>query len=85
MTEAYPILENLQLSVDRNEAIPYDDEACLSGINFSKLTSLSLRGFNLQDGTFLLSVISQVYNFQFYLRQVIPSSIFTDHREVPES
>ncbi len=63
MTEAYPNLENLQLSVDRYEAIPYDDEACLSAINFSKLTSLSLRGFNLQDGTFLLSVISQVYNF----------------------
>jgi len=51
-------LENIEDQDDRfamNFANP-DDRDCLSFISFPRLTKLSLQGFHLHDGLFLLSV-----------------------------
>lgn len=80
MTDSYPNLETLQLSTIREIGVPHDDEACLSALCFPKLTSLTLNGFDLQNGAFLLSVNSYegklLYHFKIYLSQMNPPLIF---------
>jgi len=74
MNEAYPNLEILQLSMNRNKTIPRNHETCLSALSFPMLTSLTLSRFDLRDGSFLLSVnITLVDHFSIYLRHIIHS------------
>ena len=61
ITEAHPNLEVLELISYRDKTSPSDDRA-LSGITFSKLTKLSLRGFQLRDGAALLKVGRRLFH-----------------------
>ena len=57
MTEAFPILEILDLTTHRDPTIPMDhSKAILSAFRFPHLTFLSLRNFQLVDGAALLTV-----------------------------
>lgn len=68
MTKAYPNLVTLQISTSRIKTISPDDGA-LSALSFPNLTSLTLCGFDLQDGAFLLSVAA--YSFIIFTKQII--------------
>lgn len=59
MTEAYQNLETLKLSTFRLRTSLPDDKA-LSALSFPKLTSLSLKGFDLGDGAALVEVNASV-------------------------
>ena len=55
IADAYPNLEVLELITNLSKENPPDERA-LFAITFSKLTKLSLRGFQLRDGAALLKV-----------------------------
>ena len=78
ITESYPNLEVLELTTYRNKTSPPDDRA-LSAITFSKLTKLSLRGFQLQDGAALLEVKS-CFLLSFYHRSSLIAFHFLNFR-----
>lgn len=82
MVEAYPNLEILKLTTSHPVTVPYDDDAVLSALCFPNLTSLTLSGFRLWDGAFLLevNVLGLLNNLSF-----LCIYIFSDHRKVPET
>ena len=60
MTEAFPILEILDLTTHRDPTFPPDHKAILSAFRFPHLTFLSLSNFQLLDGAALLTVKLEV-------------------------
>jgi len=66
IADFYPNLENLQLIKTLRVNTSPPDEIALSAISFSRLTSLSLRGFFLSDGGFLLEVPVVIRNSHIF-------------------
>ena len=63
MTEAYPMLEILDLKTRRDPSIPSDHKAILSAFRFPNLAFLILDNFQLFDGAGLISVNRHCIHF----------------------